>query len=341
MISTSARLLSLLSLLQTRREWPGPELAARLEVDVRTLRRDVDRLRELGYVITSTAGPGGGYRLDRGSATPPVLFTDDEAVAVALALTETAGSLEGAHDAALGALARVDRLLPPRLRRRLAALERATTHVAGPRPRASFRVLATLAAAVTERAVATFGYLDAQARRTRRTVEPLRLVHTRGLYYLIAWDRDRDALRTFRVDRVEAREAAVTDEVFTPRVTGAALDAYIARAVEGAPAAHVGEVAITGRYDDLLARLPRWLGELRPLDAARARLTVRADSLDGLVALVVHAGCEVEVLSPPSLAEAFARVAARLQRAAEAARAGDRYASRPETTSVTRPGPTP
>lgn len=314
-LSTSARLLSLLSLLQTQREWPGLALAERLEIDVRTLRRDVDRLRELGYVIAASTGPGGGYRLDRGSTTPPLLFTDDEAVAVALALTEAAGSLDDARHAALGALARIDRLLPPRLRRRLAALERATTHVSGPRPRASFHALAALARAITGRTVTAFGYLDAQARRTRRSVEPLRIVHTRGLYYLVAWDRDRDALRTFRVDRLDARSLDCEGDGFTPRVTGDALDAYIARTVEGAPTAHVAEVAVEGRCDDLRVALPRWLGELHPMGETRTRVTVRADSVDGLVALVVMLGRDVEILSPPSLAEAFARVAQRLQRA--------------------------
>lgn len=315
MISTSARLLSLLSLLQTQREWPGSTLAERMEVDVRTLRRDIDRLRELGYAIASSTGPGGGYRLDRGSTTPPLLFTDDEAIAVALALTETAGTIDGARDAALGALARMDRLLPPRLRRRLSALERATTHLDGPRRRAPFRALAALATAVTDHVVVSFGYLDAQARRSRRAIEPLRIVHTRGLYYVIAWDRDRDALRTFRVDRIDARSVTLSDEGFTPRVTGAALDEYIARTVEGTASAHVGEVSIEGRYDELAVTLPRWLGELAPIDATHTRLTLRADSLDGLVALVVFVGRDVTVLSPPSLAEAFARVAARLQRA--------------------------
>lgn len=316
MISTSARLLSLLSLLQSQREWPGAELAERIEVDVRTLRRDVDRLRELGYAVVSSTGPGGGYRLDRGSATPPLLFTDDEAIAVALALTETAGTLDGARDAALGALARMNRLLPPRLRRRLASLERATTHLAGPRPRTAFRTLATLAAAVLDHAVVRFGYVDAQARRTRREVEPLRLVHARGVYYLVVWDRDRGALRTFRVDRIDGRSVAPSDERATPRVSGAELDAWIVQAIEGPRALVVGEVAIEGRYEDLAPALPRWLGELSPLDATRTRLVLRADSLDALVALVVYVGRDVEILSPPSLAAAFTAVAARLRRAA-------------------------
>lgn len=316
MLSTSARLLSLLSLLQSQREWPGAELAGRLEVDVRTLRRDVDRLRELGYAVAASAGPGGGYRLDRGSATPPLLFTDDEAVAVALALTEAAGAFDGARDAALGALARVDRLLPPRLRRRLAALEKATVHLAGPRPRAAFRTLAALAGAVLDRDVVAFGYVDAQARRSRREVEPLRLVNARGLYYLVAHDRGRDALRTFRVDRVEPRSVVASGERFAPRATDAEVEAWVARSVEGRPAAFVGELAVRGRYEDLAPALPRWLGELSPLDAERTRVVVRADSLDGLVALAVCVGREVEVLSPPSLAEAFEAVAARLRRAA-------------------------
>lgn len=316
MISTSARLLSLLSLLQSQREWSGAELAERTGVDVRTLRRDVDRLRELGYAVSASSGPGGGYRLDRGAVTPPLLFSDDEAIAVALALTETASTLEGSRDAVMGALARMNRLLPPRLSRRLSAVERATTHLTGPRPRTAFRTLASLASAVLDRSVITFGYIDAQANRTRREVEPLRLVHARGHYYLVAMDRHRGALRTFRLDRVEARSLSVTAETFAPPVDDAALDAWVARSVEGRPAAHVAEVAVHGRWEELRATLPHWLGELTPLDESRARLTLRADSLDGLVALVVYTGREVEVLSPPQLREALAAVAARLTNAA-------------------------
>ena len=162
----------------------------------------------------------------------------------------------------------------------------------------------------------TFGYVDASANRTRREVEPLRLVHARGVYYLVAHDRGRAALRTFRVDRIEARGVTPSDERFTPAASGAELDAWIAQSIEGRPAPCVGELALQGRYEDLAPALPRWLGELSPLDAGRTRLVVRAESLDALVAMVVYVGREVEVLSPPSLAEAFAAVAARLSRAA-------------------------
>ena len=203
MWDTPGRLLRLLSLLQLRRDWPGPELAARLEVDVRTVRRDIDRLRALGYPVSSTSGAAGGYRLEPGTDLPPLLLDDDEAVAVAVCLrTAAGGTVAGIEEAALRALAKLDRLLPTRLRGRAGALSAATVAMTGQRPVIDADDLAAIAAACRDHEVLRFDYRTNDGATSRRTVEPLRLVHTGRLWYLVAWDRDRGDWRTFRVDRI-------------------------------------------------------------------------------------------------------------------------------------------
>src|SRR5262245_33777457 len=189
-------------MLQVRREWSGEDLSDRLAVDVRTIRRDVDRLRELGYVIDASAGRGGGYRLSAGTATPPLLLDDDEAVAVAVALGAAAGSTENTDEVALRVLAKLDQLLPRRLRRRLSALP-AFVSLASPRSAVSLSVLAAIAAACRDQIEIRFSYRDNRGVVTGRTVEPMRLVHTGRRWYLAAWDIERADWRTFRVDRVQ------------------------------------------------------------------------------------------------------------------------------------------
>jgi predicted DNA-binding transcriptional regulator YafY len=192
----------MLSLLQVRREWSGDELGTRLDVDVRTIRRDVDRLRQLGYVIDASAGPGGGYRLSAGTATPPLLLDDDEAVAVAVALGAAAGSVASTDEVALRVLAKLDQLLPRRVRRRLSALPAVTVSLVSPRSAVSLNVLSAVAAACRDNLQLRFAYRDSRGAATARVVEPMRLVHTGRRWYLAAWDVDRGDWRTFRVDRV-------------------------------------------------------------------------------------------------------------------------------------------
>ena len=205
MLETSARLLRLLSLLQARPEWSGPELAERLGVTTRTVRRDVDKLRGLDYPVEVGYGPGGGYRLGAGAALPPLLLDDDEAVAVAVTLRTAAGSgVAGTGETALAALLKLERILPGRLRHRVAAMPVATV---APRVASTVdpSVLAVLGAACRDRRVLEIDYTARDGAATRRRIEPIHLVAWGRRWYLAAWDRDREDWRTLRVDRLVPR----------------------------------------------------------------------------------------------------------------------------------------
>ncbi|WP_246148111.1 helix-turn-helix transcriptional regulator [Nonomuraea turkmeniaca] len=202
----AARLLRLLSLLQSRTDWPGPELADRLGVSTRTIRSDIERLRDLGYPVSATSGTAGGYRLGPGARLPPLLLDDEEAVAVAVGLrTAAAQTVGGIEETSLRALAKLEQVLPARLRPRLAALTAYTVPVPGGGPPVDSGVLATLASACRDRRRLRFDYLDHDGNATVRDTEPHRLVSTGRRWYLVAWDVDRDDWRTFRIDRLTPR----------------------------------------------------------------------------------------------------------------------------------------
>ncbi|MBT2467063.1 YafY family transcriptional regulator [Streptomyces sp. ISL-66] len=204
MTDTPARLLSLLSLLQTPREWPGSELAERLRVSARTIRRDIDRLRELGYPVEATLGAEGGYRLVAGAAMPPLLLDDEETVAIAVGLRAGAGhAIEGVEEASVRALAKLEQVLPGRLRHRVSALQSATVAVTrGDGASVDPRTLTAIASAVAGSERLRFAYLAGDGARSRRLVEPYRLVSTGSRWYLVAYDMERADWRTFRVDRM-------------------------------------------------------------------------------------------------------------------------------------------
>lgn len=228
MSDTPARLLKLLSLLQTPREWPGGELAERLDVSPRTIRRDIDRLRDLGYPVEASRGSVGGYRLVAGAAMPPLLLDDEEAVAIAVGLRAGAGhAIEGVDEASVRALAKLEQVLPSRLRHRVSALQNATVPLTrGDGSTIDPRTLTTLASAATGRERLRFAYRSGDGTRTKRQVEPYRLVSTGQRWYLVAYDLDREDWRTFRVDRVG--EPYATGARFAPRplpVEGAGSDA--------------------------------------------------------------------------------------------------------------------
>ncbi|MFC3495401.1 helix-turn-helix transcriptional regulator [Glycomyces rhizosphaerae] len=208
MLETSARLLRLLSLLQTPRDWAGSELAERLEVSPRTVRRDVDRLRELGYPVHATRGGAGGYRLAAGAKLPPLLLDDEEAVAVAVSLrSATLGTVAGLQDTARRALSKLEQVLPPRLRGPVRAIEAATVTMPDrDKPTVSPAALAALATACRDRQSLRFDYTAHDGMTSYRRTEPLRIVSWGELWYLVAFDLDRDDWRTFRVDRIEPRE---------------------------------------------------------------------------------------------------------------------------------------
>ncbi|SPT58193.1 Proteasome accessory factor B [Actinomadura madurae] len=212
MLEASARLLRLLSLLQTRADWTGAELAERLQVSVRTVRYDIGKLRDLGYPVHAVPGAAGGYRLGAGAALPPLLLDDEEAVAVAVSLrTAAGGTVTGIEETSVRALAKLEQVLPSRLRRRVGALHDYTTRLTPGGPTVSADVLATVAAACRDHRRLRFGYRKHDGSETARDVEPYRLVHTGRRWYLTAWDVARDGWRTFRVDRLTPR---------TPRARG-------------------------------------------------------------------------------------------------------------------------
>ncbi len=241
----------MLSLLQSRRDWTGTELAERLGVTTRTVRKDVSRLRELGYPVEAQVGAAGGYRLGRGGSLPPLLLDDEEAVAVAVGLRTAAGSaIAGIEDASVRALMKLQQALPSRLRHRTRAFDSALqTPARG--PLVDPEVLTLLAGACRDLQVVRFDYESHDGRATRRRAEPYRLVSHQRRWYLVAWDLDRDDWRTFRVDRVAPRTP--TGPRFTPRPTpsdhevvqrvgraaGEAMWRFRARVVVHAPAAHV------------------------------------------------------------------------------------------------------
>ena len=216
MLETAARLLRLLSLLQSRRDWTGDELASRLGVTTRTIRNDVDRLRGLGYPVDARPGVAGGYRLGAGGSLPPLLLDDDEAVAVAVGLrTAASGSVAGIEEISLRALAKLQQVLPSRLRHRVGAVVAHTLPMPAPGPRVDMDVLTLIAGACRDHERLRFDYRSHSGSGTRRSAEPYRLLNDRRRWYLLAWDVDRDAWRTFRVDRMEPRTPTGTR--FTPR----------------------------------------------------------------------------------------------------------------------------
>src|SRR5580658_4712776 len=202
-METSARLLRLLSLLQARPDWTGAELAHRLHITARTLRRDVQKLRSLGYPVGATPGVAGGYRLGAGAALPPLLLEDDEAVAVVLGLrTAASHSVTGVAEASVRALAKLEQVLPARLRAQATAISQATVPLTGPGPAVDAETLTTIARACRGREQLRFGYATRDGEPSERRAEPHRLVQAGYRWYLVARDIDRDDWRTFRVDRI-------------------------------------------------------------------------------------------------------------------------------------------
>lgn len=317
MLETSARLLGLLSLLQARADWPGAELAERLGVTPRTIRRDVDRLRDLGYPVESMTGPAGGYRLGVGAALPPLLLDDEEAVAVAVGLrAAAAGSIAGIEETSLRALAKLEHVLPSRLRHRVAAVQAAVVPLTGPGPTVDAGLLAALAAACRAHEGVRFGYQG----RTRR-VEPYRLAHTGRRWYLVAYDLDRDDWRTFRVDRVDGPPQPGAR--FAPRPAPAEdFEAYVADRLTSAPYRYQARILFHAPAEQLAERTSPTTGRLEPRDAQSCVFHAGASSLDEIALYITLKGVEFEVLDPPELADHLRALAGRMARAADRTGAG-------------------
>jgi predicted DNA-binding transcriptional regulator YafY len=318
MLKTSARLLRLLSLLQARRDWTSAELAARLGVTTRTIRNDVDRLRRLGYPVDARPGVAGGYRLGTGGALPPLLLDDDEAVAVAIGLRTAAnGSIAGIEETSVRALAKLQQVLPSRLRHRVSALQSSTL----PMPPAGLQVdpdvLTVIASACRDRERLRFDYRTHSGAASRRSVEPYRLINDRRRWYLVAWDTDRDAWRTFRVDRIEPRTP--TGPRFTPRAlppdheiaaqvargVGEATWRYRARVIVHAPAAYVR------------GRLPIPI-EVESLGQDRCAFQPGSDHPEMLALYLGMLDADFEIVDSPELVDALRKIAGRYQRAIDA-----------------------
>ncbi|WP_405917501.1 MULTISPECIES: helix-turn-helix transcriptional regulator [unclassified Streptomyces] len=319
MLETSARLLRLLSLLQAHREWSGADLAGRLGVTPRTVRRDVDRLRELGYPVNASPGTGGGYQLGAGAELPPLLLDDDEAVAVAVGLRTAAGQgIEGIGESSVRALAKLEQVLPSRLRRRVGALNAFTVPMLrGPQPSAvDPTVLIELANACRDSERLRFEYRDHAGSSTRRTVEPYRLVCTEHRWYLVAWDVDRDDWRTFRADRVAPRPPH--GPRFTPRTPPAGnLAEYVSKGVSTRAYATNAVVRLLVPLEEAAARVSPSAGTLEADGPDRCVLRTGAASLDVMVIHVMLMGFEFEVLEPAELGDAIRTARDLLSRALE------------------------
>ena len=317
MLKTSARLLQVLSLLQTRASWSGAALAERLEVSTRTIRADVERLRDLGYHIESTPGVAGGYRLGIGADMPPLVMDDEEAVAVALGLSMAAsGSIAGVEEASLRALAKVHQVLPSRLRHRISTMRTTLVAIPSRGPVVDADVLLALASACRDAQRLRFDYNTHSGAQSRRTVEPYRLALRAGRWYLLAYDLDRDDWRTFRVDRLTPR--VPTWPRFTPRALPPEGVAYhVDRRVASAPWDFHARVLIHAPAQLVAARLPPSAGTVTPVDESSCALQTGSDDPAALLRHLSALDLDFSVAETPELADEARRLGERLMRASE------------------------
>ena len=312
--TTSSRLLTLLSLLQGRRDWPGGELADRLGVSGRTIRRDVERLRDLGYPVESMTGPAGGYQLRAGTAMPPLLLDDDEAIAIAVGLRTAAGaSIDGIEETSVRALVKLEQVLPSHLRRRVSALQNATTTLTRPGgPTVDPQCLTTIAAACRDHERIRFAYTARDKADSRREVEPHALVNAGRRWYLVAWDCGREGWRTFRLDRVA--KPASSGVRFAPRtIPGRDAAAFVQRGLSEASYRYEARVTLHAPAEELRKR--RWLGgTVEPIDDSRCLFRTSDDNLDWLAMRIAMLGFEFECHGPPELVEHLREMGERVGR---------------------------
>ena len=317
-VDVTSRMLRLLTLLQAHRQWSGTQLADRLDVSPRTLRRDIDRLRGLGYTVHAQRGVDGGYQLESGSALPPLLFDDQEAVAIAVGLrTAAVGSLDGIEEVSVQALAKLERVLPARLRSRISAFGSHTVPMAGPGPTVDPAVLTVITQACRDQERLRFGYVARDGNEAERRVEPYRLVVAGRRWYLLAWDLDRDDWRTFRVDR--ANGVTSTGWRFEARtLPDDDVAAYVARALSSAPARYEALVTLHVGADDIADRLRHMDGTVEAVDEHTCLLRTKSDWLEWLAASITLLGVDFEVSEPPELVDHIRRLSTRLSAAVPA-----------------------
>jgi predicted DNA-binding transcriptional regulator YafY len=316
MAETTERVLRLLGLLQQRPVWTGPELAERLGVTTRSIRRDVERLRSLGYPVNAAHGVGGGYQLGRGRGLPPLLLDDTEAVAVAVSLRMAAGgTVSGASEAALRTLAKLDQVMPPKLRGEVRAIHEATQTLEYGQVMVDGDALLVLARAVRDTVRVRFGYESRAGTPTSRSVEPVGLVATGRRWYLMAYDVDRDDWRTFRMDRMSSVEAT------TWRFTARDHDdpaAYVQRSVASAAYRFQARIVVHAPLAEVQERTSARSVVLSAIDDRTTLLEAGAETLYGLAFHLSFLGWEFEVEEPAELRTALAEMGGRALRASGA-----------------------
>ncbi len=317
MTDTTGRVLQLLGLLQSRAMWTGPELAERLGVTTRSVRRDVERLRRLGYPVRASTGVGGGYQLGAGGKLPPLLLDPEEAVAVTVSLRLAAGgSVSGVEESALRALAKLDQVLPASLRGEVEAISQAVAVVEGVNVPVDARLLSTVARACRDRVLLDFAYRARDGATSERRVEPYRVVAMGRRWYLLAYDLARADWRSFRLDRVEVDRVHATTFRFAAREAPDPVD-YVRDSVIRSPYRHVARLRLHAPLDDVAARVPQNAGTLTDLGDGTCELETGAETLDYLAIEMLWLGVDLEIIDPPELRDRARVLADRLRSAAK------------------------
>jgi predicted DNA-binding transcriptional regulator YafY len=323
MLETSARLLRLLSLLETRRDWTGPQLAERLGVTTRTVRNDIERLRGLGYPVEATPGVGGGYRLGLGAALPPLLLDDDEAVAVAVGLRTAAGrGVASMEESAVRALVKLEQVLPDRLRHRVNALQAYTVAAASSGPEVDPQLLAQMATACREHLVLRIDYRKHDGTDSTRSIEPHRLVHWGRRWYVVAWDRGRSGWRTFRADRLHV--SGPTAQRYVPReLPDEDLAAYVRRGIRTAIRRCEARVTVLAPASEVAGRVPPDV-LIEPMDEGSCVVHAYGSTPEVLALHLAWLDADFFVGEPPELVACLERLGRRFTAAPRTSASSER-----------------
>ena len=313
MLKTSARLLELLSLLQLRRDWTSSEIADRLGVSTRTVRGDISKLRSLGYLVDARPGVAGGYRLAPGAVMPPLLLNDDEAVAVAVGLSALATGRAGAEEESITALAKLEQVLPARLRQRVGAVREATNTVPGTAPPLDLAALSVVASAIRGHQRLRFGYTKPERSEQARHTEPQRLINWGDLWYLLAWDLDRDDWRIFRLDRMTARPP--TGVTFRPRADpDRDVIGYVTRRIATAGRSYHARVLVHAPAATVVAKTPIPI-TIESIGSSTCIIEIDSGDPARLALWLVQLDTDLEIIEGDELSLAFNKLASRLHRA--------------------------